>query len=291
MGAAGSNGLIGCNNAPTPNAQQLRSLDMASIGTCSVCPANLYQNCSTALNSEWTTDHSYTEGVGCKLMCRRIGYNNTSPSCCYGHQTDPYTCDPALKPGNPQCTAPLVDWCANDTNISNPYCTQDANTYNKILKKYCTADKMQSNDTCRNWVLDVSTQGNVDEMMQKYCATNPTDDICCYMNSKIPCPNKFDTRCFNKAAYQTGAMIGTKCPDMLTCNQYINLDPNSKSFASNVTANCSANNTISSIANPRATADCITACKGNLICLLFTCFAGLGLVLFSFIILIVIALI
>lgn len=64
--------------------------------------------------------------------------------------------------------------------------------------------------------------------MSQYCKAYHDDDLCCFMNSSIPCPNKFDSRCFNEASYQTSAMLATKCPDVLNCYQYANLDPGSR---------------------------------------------------------------
>lgn len=239
MGNTGSNGLAGCFNQGSPTPEELRGLSSFNSGNCSACPANLHQNCNS-FGPEWTSGGSNSEGVGCKLTCTRTGYLNKDTSCCYGQQSSnpQLTCDPSLTPASPTCTAPLVGWCNDDTNITSTYCTQNPDVYNKALRAYCTPSNIVSKPVCKEWVMDPRQQGAIDIVMQQYCQQNPSDGLCCYMQSRIPCPNKFDNRCFNTAAYQTSPMITTKCPDVLNCNQYINLDASSKQFASNIEANC-----------------------------------------------------
>jgi hypothetical protein len=253
MGNTGSNGLVGCFNQDVPSPEQLREMTTFNSGNCSACPANLHQNCN-AFGPEWTSGGSNSEGVGCKLTCNRVGYMNTDSSCCYGQQSEDLrlTCDPKMTPDNPSCTAPLVRWCNDDTNISSTYCTQNADVYNKALKAYCTPENIQSKQVCKDWALDPRQQGSIDLVMQQYCQQNPGDGLCCYMQSKIPCPNKFDSRCFNTAAYQTLPMTSTRCPDVLNCNQYFNLDSSSKLFASNIEANCGTKQSSSAQQNTAA---------------------------------------
>lgn len=240
MGNA-SAGLIGCSNQNTPNEGELQGMTIAKIGDCVPCPSNFYRNCNQ-FGPEWAMDSNTTEGVGCKLQCKRISYNNRDPSCCWGQQTfgKQTTCDPILNKSNSDCKLPIINYCSTDQNINNSFCKSlNQDFKNNILYKYCSDDPNRINSqTCKDFVLGLPQQGNLDSLMQTYCAQNPNSDLCCYMLSKIPCPNKFDTRCFDKAAYQTSAMVSTVCPNVLNCNQYINLDSNSKLFASNVEANC-----------------------------------------------------
>lgn len=239
MGANASNGLVGCSNQAAPSQADARGLTSLNTGSCSVCPATSWQNCN-AYGPEWATASSVSEGAGCKLQCKRISYSNKDLSCCYGQQSSDITktCDPNLNYNNSVCHDTMVNWCATDANIANQKCTLNPSVYKDTLRKYCTPDKILTSQTCKNYVLDTRQQGQLDSVMASFCSQHPTDDLCCYMNSKITCPNKFDTRCTSKAAYQTNPMISTKCPDMLTCNQYLTLDAQSKTFATNVQANC-----------------------------------------------------
>lgn len=234
------NGLAGCSDQPL-NTANLQSMNMVNLGKCSVCPANLYQSCSNALGSEWDFNNSQSEGVGCKAVCKRIAYTNTDGSCCWGQQNPDQriTCDPSLTPGNPKCAAPIINYCSQEGNINSAFCLGIPEELRlQALNSYCNSDNIQSKSICKNFVASGVMGGKIDDKMSTYCNKYPNDDLCCFMTSKIPCPNKFDSRCFNKAAYQTYAMLGTKCPDVLNCNMYANLDSNSKLFASNVQLNC-----------------------------------------------------
>jgi hypothetical protein len=159
--------------------------------------------------------------------------------------------NPEVFAADANCAPVLMKWCKNEANISDRYCTQYADIYNKAMREYCTPENILSKKMCKEWVLDPHQQGSIDLVMQQYCQQNPGDGLCCYMQSKIPCPNKFDSRCFGTAAYQTLPMTSVTCPDVLNCNQYISLDPSSKAFASNIEANCGGQKKILSSA-PRS---------------------------------------
>lgn len=240
------NGLAGCTNRPL-DASTLQSVNQVNLGYCSVCPAQLYQNCS-ALGNEWEWSYSQPEGVGCKAVCKRIAYLNKDPNCCLGKQSsDPRrTCDPSLTPSNVTCRDPIISYCSKDENIEGNFCnSMSQDIKNNALRNYCNnPDNIKNKTLCRNFISSIDSGGKIDQTMSLYCKDNPDDDLCCYMNSTIPCPNKFDIRCFNKAAYQTGSMLATRCPDVLNCYQYANLAPNARLFATNVQMNCGSDTKI-----------------------------------------------
>lgn len=235
------NGLAGCSDIEM-DTSNLQKMSQVNMGKCSVCPANLHQSCGNTLGPEWDFDYSQTEGVGCKAVCKRIGYTNTDPSCCLGIQSadSKRTCKPELNRSSPACVGPITTHCAQDNNIGSEFCTSvpPSLKYN-ILSTYCNnIDNIKNKPICRGFVSGLEHAGKADDLMSKYCTANPNDDLCCFMTSSIPCPNKFDSRCFNKASYQTSAMLATKCPDVMNCNQYATLDPSAKAFATNVQMNC-----------------------------------------------------
>lgn len=235
------NGLAGCNDTQY-DQNSLQNVSQINLGKCSVCPANLYQSCTNALGPEWDFDYSQSEGVGCKAICKRIAYTNKNTDCCLGIQSknQHITCDPSMNSSNPACVSPIIDYCSLEPNINSSFCNSlNPNLKKAVLDVYCNnVNNISSKPICRNYAASVDNAGKIDNIMSQFCKTNYSDDLCCYMNSSIPCPNKFDSRCFNKAAYQTSAMVSTKCPDVLNCYQYANLDPSTKLFATNIQLNC-----------------------------------------------------
>lgn len=233
---------LGCRDEPNISVAERRASTQFNTRGCTACPSNFYVNCSQLYGPEWTNGNNISEGTGCKMQCIRSNYLNKNTSCCYGREdSNPnYTCDPSLVPGNPKCTSALVEWCNDPNNIDTTYCTQDKSTYDPIMAKYCTPDNISSDVRCRNWVMQGNQRGNIDVLMESFCSKYPLDTLCCYMTSKIPCPNKFDQRCVGVAAYETSSMISTACPPILNCNQQINIDPKSRQYliGTNIELSC-----------------------------------------------------
>lgn len=242
----GNNGIAGCTGV-SPPINNLQNMTSINLGTCTICPANFYQNCTGNLGPEWAFDYSQSEGAGCKAVCKRVDYTNNSDDCCMHIQSPNLTstCNPNLNASNPKCYGPIANYCSKDENINSDFCTSLPIPLDTlVLSKYCNnTDNIKNKQMCRNFVSNINNAGKVDDLMSRYCVFNPNDDLCCFMNSTIPCPNKFDVRCFNKASYQTSAMLATPCPNVLNCYQYANLSPSSKLFATNIQQNCGTTTT------------------------------------------------
>jgi hypothetical protein len=240
---AGSSGLINCPNTNF-DYSTLPNLNTVKTSVCYACPATLHTSCKKEFGSEWGNDESVAEGTGCRLQCKRVGYNNPDNlGCCLGNKSTDYkiTCNPSLTPTSSTCTNLLNNWCLS--NINDPKCI-NLPYYKNILLNYClNPENIKTNSSCRSFLSGPDSAGKMDLVMSSYCKNNPADSLCCYMNSAIPCPNKFDTRCNSSAAYQSNAMVSTTCPNVLTCNQYINIPNGSKIFATNIEATCNLSNT------------------------------------------------
>jgi hypothetical protein len=243
----GCNGLVNCNCVTPPTPAALQTMTSASTGNCVACPATINDSCSSKLGPEWINDYSVSEGAGCILQCKRGSYSNTSQDCCIGIQSSNLqsTCDPSLNATNGNCSGYILNYCSDPSNINNSYCqsnlkTTNLNLFNSCQLKYCTDDinRINSQSLCRSLVLSPGVIGTIDNTMQAYCNQYPTDGLCCNIKSEIFCPNKFDSRCVGTAAYLTADMLNVTCPNVLTCNQYVNLSPGAKVFATNVQLNC-----------------------------------------------------
>jgi hypothetical protein len=238
-------GLVNCPDQ-TFDYNTLISSNTVKAPSCSVCPANLYNNCTSLFGPEWGNDTSLAEGSGCRLQCSRVGHSVTDPNiCCLGTQPPGYpksTCDPTLVPGSTGCVETMYSWCTqNETNMVDPKCTS-LHEYPQIMTRYCNSiDKITNSQLCRAYLSTPEAGGNIDTTMVQYCNKAPTDSLCCFIKSTIPCPNKFDTRCTGVPAYQTSSMVSTVCPDVLTCNQYISLSPGAKAYATKFDQSCLGN--------------------------------------------------
>jgi cobalamin biosynthesis Mg chelatase CobN len=119
----------------------------------------------------------------------------------------------------------MVNFCSNNSNIQN-------------------------NANCRSFIQSSTADGLMDTAMSAYCATTAgqADAICSCINSKIPCPNKFDTRCTSNAGYVTNAMISATCPTIIDCTQQVTLTAADLSAiaANNIQQNCTSNTTTGS---------------------------------------------
>lgn len=138
----------------------------------------------------------------------------------------------------------LRDKC-KDKNIFTNMCAKVNEKFPesafKIKEKVCTVDQIRNNLKCREWVTN-EAQGKIDMTMIAFAKKYPTDPLSTCINSKIPCPNKFDSRCIQNAGYKTYDMLTTKCPDVLNCEQYVTLGPDSQSYAINVQQDCGGKN-------------------------------------------------
>lgn len=251
-GGASCNGLVNCSCSSPPSAEDLRTMKTVNTGNCVACPANLHDSCPRRFGPEWVNDYSVSEGVGCKMQCKRSTYSNNSQECCIGIQSPnkQLTCNPALNATHPSCTGYILNYCSNPTNINNSYCQNDLKTtnlklFNDCQLKYCLDDinRIKTVPLCRDLILTPEVNGTIDRNMVVYCQRYPDDQLCCHLNSEITCPNKFDTRCVGKAVYSTTDMLRVPCPDVLTCNQYVNLSPDSKVFATKIELNCGSTKT------------------------------------------------
>lgn len=117
-----------------------------------------------------------------------------------------------------------------------------------------------------------------DVFMTGWCQSHPTDPRCSCVMSEMSCPNKFDKSCMAKVGYKTKDMVGTPCPSIMNCTQFLSLSPGAQNLATNVEQNCSSNTnttppSISAISSP---------VQG------FSLFTLLGVLIFIFIIILAI---
>jgi hypothetical protein len=75
-------------------------------------------------------------------------------------------------------------------------------------------------------------------MTQTFCAQNPNHPFCTCVKSPHQCPNKFDSRCVANNGYRTADMLQAKCPDVITCQQFVNMSPEARMLAVRVDQQC-----------------------------------------------------
>ena len=221
---------------------------------CGICGPGIINtdNCSEYGN-EWSYDSPGPCGacnvLGTFANCKKTRYTGSMEQCCLNKKPDGYpnvTCNPNLNNLAPSCSPIVQSYCSSGDKIfTDPICQQwAANNLNQafIMKKtYCSPDKIKSDQNCRNWVTSSDVQGKIDDIMVlKYCQTNPKDSLCTCIMSEMTCPNKFDTNCIRQGGYKSSDMMNVTCPNVMNCNQFLGLSPNSQAIATNVQQNCSS---------------------------------------------------
>lgn len=136
-----------------------------------------------------------------------------------------------------------VSTCSGSQIFTDPTCSAwaKANTSQAIPIKMQVCANM-NNCTCRNWAVSAEAMGNIDSIMTPFCAANPNDPLCTCINSPFVaingCPNKFDKKCV-ATGYETSSMIKSQCPNIINCNQQVNLTPAQLSLMVDSTVNLS----------------------------------------------------
>ncbi len=215
----------------------------SGYGQCGACSFNCVK---VPLIGKQCTKGTYAK-------CKKTKYSAAPGVCCFGNKPAGYpkqTCDPRYTLHSDACYGAVAGYCQQGNNIfSDAKCVEwgsvDANRHAALgmKQKYCEG-KFGSDASCRAWAQSSEAQGQIDSIVVPFCQSNPNDPLCSCVNSEMTCPQKFDTNCIRNAGYKSFNDMNIPCPDVMNCNQYINLSPGAKAIASNFQQNCSTTTNI-----------------------------------------------